>query len=210
MKAVKPWGRVTAATIVACLALAACGGHKSKTSKVHLDKNGNTTSGPKKNTSLTTGGPAFNFPADLSVSFDNWVSTGDATKDKVLSDYSTFLKAVLMAQVNPDNPDRTWLQYVTATGQPGFANFFTQRKAKGLTVTGTETYRNPRITSVQGTTAQVTMCQDDTKLLDKNYKTGNTVAGSTDPTHTYPIQATLVQNGGLWKVASSTGKQGKC
>lgn len=207
----KAWGRVTAATLVACLTLAACSGHKSKTSNVHLNNNdGHTTSSPKKNSSLTSGGPAFNFPADLTVEFDNWVSTGDATKDKVLSDYSILLKALVMAQVNPDNPDRTWLQYVTVTGQPGFATFLASRKTKGLTITGTETYRNPKVTSVQGTTAQVTMCQDDTKLLDKNDKTGNTVAGSTDPTHTYPIQATLVQNGGIWKVASSTGKQGTC
>src|SRR5690242_4860879 len=164
---VKAWGRVAAAAVAASLTLAACSGHKSKTANVHLNNTDNpTTSGPKKKTSLTSGGPAFNFPADLTVDFDNWVSTGDTTKDKVLSDYSILLKAVVMAQVNPDNPDRTWLQYVTVTGQPGFATFLASRKTKSLTVTGTETYRNPKVTSVQGTTAQVTMCQDDTKLLD--------------------------------------------
>src|SRR5690349_12955562 len=78
---VKAWGRVAAATIVACLTLAACSGHKSKTSNVHLNNNnGHPTKSPAPGTDSFAGGPSFDYPSDVHIQI-SWHKTGNATKD---------------------------------------------------------------------------------------------------------------------------------
>ncbi|MFL6073583.1 MAG: hypothetical protein ACJ73S_09325 [Mycobacteriales bacterium] len=202
--------RITTATIVACLALAGCGGHKNKTAKVHLNKDTPSASkSPAAATDAFSGGPSFNYPSDVHIQI-SWHRTGDATKDKILSDYAIALRAVLFAATNPQHPDGTWARYATGRGITDYNAYLAKLNSKGVTVSGTQRYRGAIVTNVQGNNASVTQCEDDTELLDKNIKTGKTVPGSTSSAATYTINASFLLENGTWKVTGTNGVQGSC
>jgi hypothetical protein len=67
---------------------------------------------------------------------------------------------------------------------------------------------HPRVTSLAGTTASVVDCAYSASILVYE-KTGNQVPPVTQPEND-EIQATLVLNGGVWKVSQQSVTEGKC
>ncbi|MGP3951643.1 hypothetical protein [Streptomyces sp. 7N604] len=116
------------------------------------------------------GAPKFDLPSDVKVVVDA-DKTGDKAKDEVLRDHGYALMGMVESFAKgeaTDNFNRYWADGVHAKYVANFKIY----KDDGATVTGTDRYYGREVKSVEGNSALVTFCEDQSQIFDKIVKTG--------------------------------------
>uniref|UniRef100_A0AAU1ZWP5 Lipoprotein n=2 Tax=Streptomyces TaxID=1883 RepID=A0AAU1ZWP5_9ACTN len=116
--------------------------------------------------------PKITFPADVKEVFEGW-STGDAVKDALLADVQGAQQASDYA-IAEGNADEAALSYyyrgdALATTSKWVQSSFVD---KGITITGTIRYFDPRVSVTDDTSGSVRYCSDESEAFSKVRKTG--------------------------------------
>ncbi len=173
---------VTTAALAAtaALTLTACGGGGgSDDSDTIATPTPTATAAPATTTPTPTSAsaplkidPALALPADLKVTF-TWSTPADATQAAALSAAANYLQAIdhaVTAQNRNDPPLRAY----AADDALAYAQNFVQENVKEkLTVTGTDAYYQPVLTTVSGGgSVDVKLCENQSKAYSKEVATG--------------------------------------
>ena len=159
----------------ATLLLTACGGGGDK--KIAATTSGTPAGAPSAGattaspTASAPPAPTFDFPPDVKVVVDP-DTTGDATKDAVLRDQGYGLQATLLAVAKLDTNIPVFSKYLAEDAAASWTTSVSSEKSRHHTLTGTVHYYNRKVTSVSGSTAGVTFCEDQRYGYDKDINTG--------------------------------------
>lgn len=210
--------RRTTATAAACtlaaaaLVLTACGGSGDK--KIAATTSGTPAAAPSAGATTTPpptsapAAPTFDFPPDVKVVVDP-DTTGDATKDAVLRDQGYGLQATLLAVAKLDTNIPVFSQYLSGEAAASWIKSVGAEKSRHHTLTGTVHYYNRKVTSVSGSTAGVTFCEDQRYGYDKDINTGKVL--KTTPSrnsfifHTAQMSRTA---DGTWQMTNYKSQRG--
>ncbi|MEU6079248.1 hypothetical protein [Streptomyces sp. NPDC047108] len=124
---------------------------------------------PASPSAAEKGAPKFDLPSDVKVVIDA-DKTGDKAKDEVLKDHGYALMGMVESFAKgktTDNFNRYWAEQAHAKYVANFKIY----KDDGATVTGTDRYYGREVKSVEGNSALVTFCEDQSKVFDKIVKT---------------------------------------
>jgi hypothetical protein len=152
--------------------------------------------------------PSFNLPADLTVTIDP-DTTGDPVKDAVLATNGRFFKAYFEAITSGNVNDPLLLRYATPAGAATWQEVIKTQRAQGLTVTGTIHYYRRQVSVKDQSLANMSVCEDQSQLFDKEIKTGNVHRTSvSDADYVLLIFSVIKGADGSWQMASSLTHQG--
>jgi len=184
----RPALRAVIATLVACALLAGCGGGDGESA----EPRGNVTS-----TSL---------PSESSTTAPVSSSSPSSTEAAVLADYAAAKSALDAAQQIPDPAYPALAQHWTGEILKEVQRQLVILQTNGWVIRGTTT-RNPKVISVNGSTAVVWDCVH-TDGERYNAKT-NEVVNPTGPL-TLGFEETLVHEGGVWKISARVDQEQAC
>jgi hypothetical protein len=179
---------VSAAALAAAaaLTLTACGGGSGDgNDKISAAPSTTTTTPPS--TPSATGeaplkiDPALAMPSDVKVVFD-WATPKNASQAAALSGAANYIQAIDHAVVKQNKND-VGLRGYAADDALSYAQHFVQENLDAkLTLTGTDRYYEPTFVAGGSTeTAEVKLCDDQSKLYSKDVATGKVhVTGASD------------------------------
>ncbi|MER6824081.1 hypothetical protein ABT316_32015 [Streptomyces cellulosae] len=205
---------LTALTLTATLALAACGSEDTDVPTKGSDKaTGPTVPTPNTSAPASDPRPAIELPGDLSCTFD-WPKTGDREKDAVLADSEQSIKAVDQAIVNQNALDKAYLHYYegeAAAETQTFVQNYVDHKAG---ITGSYRFYAPEVSVEKDGTASLSYCEDQGRAYVKYLETGE-IKKTEVTAKSYVIYHTSLkrdEDRGVWviqKIVSQSGSE-KC
>ncbi|MFF5314925.1 hypothetical protein [Streptomyces massasporeus] len=202
-----------ALTATAALLLTACGSGDDKSGG--NDKiagadasDAATSASPSAGASGPTDRPKITFPKGVENKFEGW-TTGDPTKDAVLSDVTQTVNAVDDAILRGDTNSETLAYYRQGKALVSAQKWVRAWLDEDLTWTGVTRYFNPKIKVADSDTAAVVYCADESKAYNKNRKTGTVDKSPSDesPYVTYSTQLKKNSNG-VWQTTDVLSKRG--
>ncbi|MBT2451323.1 hypothetical protein J7F03_30490 [Streptomyces sp. ISL-43] len=201
-----------AATAAATLLLTACGGGDSKAD----DKIPGTESSapapaspsPSPSPSEAAGRPKITLPPDVKNVFEGW-TTGDPVKDAILTDVSAQMNATDEAITSDAAEPAGVIFYNKGDALIGAGKWIADFKTKGLTITGTTHYYNPKIQLFDDKSAGVGFCTDESKAFTKDRKTGkvneDTASGNSYVTYSLRVDKNAQ---GVWQTTKLASQRG--
>jgi hypothetical protein len=157
----------------AALLLTACGGGGSD-AKITSSSSTPSPTTPPSSTPATTpaaaGTPTFDFPSDVKITIDP-DTTGDPTKDAILRDQAYGLDALYVAMTKHDKNLPLFTTYMTEDALETWSESIDELVKNHHSLSGTDHYYNRKVT-VNGTSAGVSFCEDQTYIYDKDTRTG--------------------------------------
>ena len=207
--------RAAAAGLLAAVAFCATGctsdsGDDSGDGKiVGADAGESGSSSPSASASAEKNAPTFALPSDIDVTVDKQ-STGDATKDAVLRDVAYSAQARLEAFAKGNGQTANMNRYFASSALTYWTERVSTVKKQGLTITGAYRFYDFEVTDlVDGKTAAVRYCEDQSKAYGKDIKTKK--VQHTEPSDKdfilYTLQA-VKDSGGDWQVGVQSWKKG--
>ncbi|WP_327395743.1 hypothetical protein [Streptomyces phaeochromogenes] len=200
----------------AALVLTACGGSDDSSSDdiKGADKGSSSPSASASaSASAAVDRPKITLPSSFKLTFESWTS-GNAKEQAVLDDAKEELRAGYAAIIANDPGSEDLAFYDTETGLPQSKKWIKSYTDKNVTVIGELPAFDPKVTlvkNVDGRTATLGYCTDESKASTKDRKTGKVVGNpaGTDPEVFYSV--TLRKSArGVWQNASVTSKRGGC
>ena len=212
---------VTAAvlTATAVLVLTACGGGDSGDSSGSDKISGApaaTTAPPVTTPAAAPIGappqidPALKLPADLKLTF-GWSTPADHAQAMALVTSADFIQAIDHGVVKQSVQGSSLTQYASGAALDYANRYIQQYIDHGWSLTGTDRYYDPKVKlTAGGTAAQVTVCEDQSKIFGKVIKTGKVLTTPVDDSSylSYSIVvARLPTPTELWQAQSITVKE---
>jgi hypothetical protein len=169
----------TALAASAALLLTACGSSSPSSGKI-VGAQGPASASPSPSPSSAAGRPTFTFPPDMKYVFEGG-STGDAVKDQILSDNEQMIKSEDYAIIT-DNLKTPGLSfYSTEDALVSAYHWIKQTLDGGYTLTGTSRYYNRNVAWINGDSAGISYCLDQSQEFGKIRKTGKVLKTPTTP-----------------------------
>lgn len=173
---------VTAAALAAsaALTLTACGGGGSGDGdKISAPPTATGAAAPSASptTAAPTGAalridPSLALPADLTLTFD-WPLPPDRTKAVALTATANFMQAMVHGVVEQSAAKGSLGDYSTGDALRYAKQYVQAHVDEKKTLTGSDRYYGPAVElSAKNTVAEVTFCENDTKLYSKEIATG--------------------------------------
>jgi hypothetical protein len=207
----------TALAVTAALTLAACGGGSSGGSdKIAVPKTTPATTAATTTASPDAGhplriDPALALPGDLKVTF-TWDMPGDATQAAALTAAADYVQAIDHAVVEQNRNDPPLLRYAADDALAYAQKFVGENVAAKLTVTGTDAYYAPHVTTASGgSSVEVTLCDNQAKLYSKELATGKVRVTQADDDSYVLYDIVLVKfptKDAIWQAHGITVKEG--
>lgn len=154
------------------------------------------------------GRPDIALPRGVTDQFAGW-KTGDATKDAVLLDAGRAQTAMNDAVIKgtPDTPGMAF--YYKGKALASSAEWVRKWLAAGITYTGTTRYYDPKVEILDGRSAEVSYCADESKAFNQDRKTrkiDRTPAGK----DAYVRYETRLEKSdkGVWQTSDGTSLRG--
>lgn len=197
-----------AAAVAAALLLAGCGGDDGGSSsgdKIEGAQSGNEdpTTEPSAD---DPGAPEFDLPDDVEVEIAA-DETGDKKKDEVLRyhGYALMAQQEAYAATEPTpNFEKFWDD--VAAGK--MTNDFATYRKDGITITGLDRFYFREVVSIEGTTAVVAACEDQSKAYVKDVETGKVEKTDTTLKSYVGLRSTMEKTADGWKVVDYTATRG--
>ncbi|MFD4761418.1 hypothetical protein ACFWOJ_21825 [Streptomyces sp. NPDC058439] len=201
----------TALTATAALLLTACGSGGGKTEAndkiAGVEQSASPSASPSPSAD-TAGRPKITLPADFKNTFEGW-TTGDTTKDALLSDISNAINSVdaTIASNEAESPAIPF--YHQRDALISTTEWIQKFKNKDLTITGATRYHSPKIQMFGDAAAGVTYCADESKAFSKERKTGTVkrTPATNNSYVTYSIRVDKNQQD-VWQTTQITSKRG--
>jgi hypothetical protein len=172
---------VTTAALAAtaALALAACGGGGGSGDSDKIASSPTATSTAAATTPPTpTGGaplkidPSLALPADLKVTF-TWPTPANSAQAAALSSAANYIQAIDHAVVKQNKNDPPLRAYAADDALAYAQSFVQENVAAKLTVTGTDSYYRPVLSTLGGgDSIDVKLCNNQSKVYSKEIATG--------------------------------------
>jgi hypothetical protein len=210
---------LTAAALAAtaALTLSACGGGSGDgDSTISPTPPATTASTAPPTTAATPAGepltidPALTLPADLKLNFD-WQQPSDHTQAIALVTAANFMQSVIHGVVKQNPKDSGLVTYSAGDARTFGTDYVQQYIDHKWTVTGTDHYYDPKVDVTSSkASAQVTFCENQSKIFSKDIKTGKvfTTPESDSSYVSYAIVvAKLPLPTELWQAESITVKE---
>ncbi|MFE9371803.1 hypothetical protein ACFYM2_18805 [Streptomyces sp. NPDC006711] len=203
-----------ALTATAALLLTACGGHsgpKNADKIAGADQTGakpSASAPASASPSAVAGRPTVQLPTDLTMKFEA-ENTGDPVKDAVLADGAERMRAVNGAIAGTD-PKYAALNYYNAGKALEASSTWVEKfKKAGLSMTGSVSYFDRKVTLNADKSASLTFCADESKGYTKDIKSGK-VNVTTPSKNDFILYSTRLEKNaaGVWqttRIVSTAG-----
>lgn len=200
----------------AALTMTACGGGSGGgNDKIPTTPSTSTTTAAAPTTAPPSGAalkidPALKLPADLTVTFD-WTLPSDHNQAVALVASADFIQAMTHAVVKQNTSDPVLAAYSAGDALSFGKSYVQQYVSHGWTLTGTDRYYSPKVQlSSAKSSAQVTFCEDQSKVFGKVISTGKilttTPSDSSYVSYTITVSKLPVRTE-LWQAQSITVKE---
>jgi hypothetical protein len=198
---------VAATATAAALLLSSCGGDDGG-GKTSDEIKGAQSDGDQKADSSASpaGAPKFDLPSDVKVDVSA-DKTGDKTKDAILQahQYALMAQQESYAKTQPSaNFQKFWSDQAAAKLEAVFKAY----RKDGDTITGVDRFYYRQVVWVKGTQAQVAYCEDQSKLFDKNAKTGKVDRTAPSLNSYVDVRTKMQKRAGGWQVVELQGQRG--
>jgi len=188
----------TAIATSAALLLSACGGSTPPSDKI-VGAQGPASASPSSSPSSTINRPTFTFPPDMKYVFEGG-STGDSVKDQILSDNEQRIKSLDYAVITDDIKSPGLLFYSYGDALTSGYYWVKQELDGGYTLTGTSRYYDRNVVSVDGNSAIISYCLDQSQEFGKVRKTGQVLKTPTTPKSFDLFNVNMQKNtAGVWQ-----------
>ncbi|MGW5732642.1 MULTISPECIES: hypothetical protein [Streptomyces] len=205
----------SALAVSAALLLSSCGGSDDSKDSDKIagadDGGAKKSEKPSEPASEVADRPKVDLPADLTYAFD-WRKTGKKDHEAILADAEQSIKAVDMAIAEQDPANKAYRFYYegeAAAQTQKFIKAYVDAKAR---TTGAYRYYDPTV-SVDGSSASLVYCEDQSKAYDK-YLKKDTVKKTPATKNSYVLYAAKLQrnDAGVWVTTqlNSTRGSAKC
>jgi|SRR5882757_261704 len=201
------------ATTSAVLMLTACGGGDSNDSdKIQSAATDSSSASASASASPTatvlSGRPTITFPSDAKDVFEDQ-QTGDPVKDAVLADNAQWVESVDDAIFQGSSKTEAFGFYSTGKALESSITYIQGVLDKGYTWTGTVRFFDRKVTLLDGDTASVIYCSDESKEFPKHRDTGkiDNVATTSD---SYVLYNTHLKKNaqGVWQTDNVLSDRG--
>ena len=199
----------------AALTMTACGGGSGGgNDKIPTTPSTSTTTAASPTTAPSGGriivDPSVKLPADLKLVFD-WPAPGAHPQLVALTTTANFMQSMVHGVVKQNPKDGTLFSFATGDALT-FAKAYVQNHVSAKrTLTGTDDFYRPVVKlSGKNTVAEVTFCENDTKLYAKDITTGKvdyTPAGDDSYTSYDIVLAKMPTQAELWQARSVAYKE---
>ncbi|MDT9690570.1 hypothetical protein Q5762_19925 [Streptomyces sp. P9(2023)] len=201
-----------ALTAVATLTLTACGGTGQPNAGDKIGGVDTTPTSAAPSPSATPGSerPKITLPADVMDEFQGW-KTGDATKDRILSDAAQARVATNFAVTQGNPEEKAMAFYRQGDALISGMQWVQQFVDAKLTYTGTVRYYDPKIELFDKSSAGLVYCSDESQAFGKERASGK-VNKTPATKNNYILYSTRLElnKQGVWqttKMASVKGHQ---
>lgn len=125
--------------------------------------------------------PALTLPSDVKVDFE-WASPKNSAQAAALSGAANYIQAIDHAVTKQDKNDPGLAGYATEGALTYAQNFVQENVGAKLTLSGTDRYYRPVITTgTGGESVEIKLCNDQSKLFSKEVGSGKVhVTGASD------------------------------
>ncbi|SFE18672.1 hypothetical protein SAMN05216251_10223 [Actinacidiphila alni] len=210
---------VAALVATAALTLSACGGGSGGDgdSTISPVATATTSAAPTATSAAPSAAgapltvdPALALPADLRLDFD-WTLPADAAQAGVLTASADFMQSMVHGVVRQNVKDATLNTYAQGAAYTYAKQYVQLHIDAKKTLTGTDHFYRPVVKLLaKNSAAQVTFCEDQSKLYSKEVATGKAhVTGADDRNYvSYQLVLSLFRPGTqLWRAQAITVKE---
>ncbi|MGI5351791.1 hypothetical protein ACQEU8_26940 [Streptomyces sp. CA-250714] len=203
----------TAAALAASLLLGACGSDGGSKDKIDGAKGEGKAESKSPSPSKSSAGSGRQAPEEIKLAKDaknvfEDAKTGDPKKDEVLADNQARINVVDRIITTGKSVNDLKL-YADGQAFIDATKYIEEYTDDQYSWAGVTRYYNQQVKILDGSTAQVSYCVDDSKANDKNLKTGKLDPyESDDKRDTLETSRMRQSKSGIWQAYSSQTKRG--
>jgi hypothetical protein len=188
----------TAIAASAALLLTACGGSNPPSDKI-VGAQGPASASTSSSPSSTANRPTFTFPPDMKYVFEGG-PTSDPVKDQILSDNEQRIKSLDYAVITNNIKSPGLIFYSSDDALVSGYHWIKQELDGGYSLTGTSRYYNRSVAWMNGNSAGVSYCLDQSQEFGKVRKTGQVLKTTTSPVDFVLFNVRMQKNAaGVWQ-----------